>query len=551
MTDIAALLAIPGKSLDGITMSGDEARQQLGVELYPLAVRTMEGLHVAIYLRISDDRQEEYKGVRRQAIDTISWALARGAASITIYEENDTSAFKKKRIKVTDEHGNRYFVWRVIRPRWQAMLVDLRSGACKAACVYDLDRLTRDNRDLEDAIEIAEHYHRYFDGTTGSLDLNTDGGRAMARVITAMNNKSSADTSRRQKRKHRELAEEGIPVGSRRPFGWKADKLALDPVEAAEIRKAVDKLLAGVGVMSIVGDWNSRGLRTSQGNFWRRSVFVGMLRNPRIAGFRSTMARGNREAGEIAEYYQIVTRADGTEVKGTWEPIVKREVWEALVDKIGKSAQTAREGGRSGKYQLSGKVRCGRCPSLPKMAGAYAKQRQKPAWRYQCDGMEEGGCTNSRNMARVDDLIRDLVFLVHDKRAAEAVPAPASVPPEVEQRLADVDGLLADLYEQWKSKQLPSQEYFAMRKDLNAERDEMTAARAAVERREVRQNVSASVRDRWDSPETTMGEKQAFIGAYLEAVIIHPIEPEWSDKAGRMVKRKSFNPALIEPIWLD
>ena len=243
--DLAELLATPGKSLDGVTVSGDEARAQLGVELCPQAVRSMDGLHVAVYLRISDDRLEEYRGVRRQATDTINYVLARGTASVTIYEENDNSAFKKKRITVTDEQGNQYFAWRVIRPRWQAMLAALRSGVCTAACVYDLDRLARDNRDLEDAIELAEHYHRLFDGTTGSLDLNTDGGRAMARVLTAMNNKSSADTSRRQKRKHRELAEEGQPVGPRRPFGWKADKRTLEPAEAAEVRDAIAKIVAG------------------------------------------------------------------------------------------------------------------------------------------------------------------------------------------------------------------------------------------------------------------------------------------------------------------
>ncbi|WP_433373861.1 recombinase family protein [Actinoplanes sp. CA-142083] len=550
MPDLAELLAIPGKSLDGITVSGDEARAQLGVELYPQAVRSMDRLHVAVYLRISDDRLEEYRGVRRQATDTINYVLARGAASVTIYEENDTSAFKKKRITVADEQGNQYFAWRVIRPRWQAMLAALRSSICTAACVYDLDRLARDNRDLEDAIELAEHYHRFFDGTTGSLDLNTDGGRAMARVLTAMNNKSSADTSRRQKRKHQELAEEGQPVGSRRPYGWKVDKRTLEHAEANEVREAITKIVAGVNPMAVVAEWNRRGLRTTVGNPWRRSTFINMLRNPRIAGYRSTSVQGDRALGEPATRYVIVTKADGTEVKGQWEPIVERSVWESLVDKIGRQAQSPKndERGRHHKYLLSGLVRCGRCPQLPRMAGTHTLSRGKDYWRYGCEGGEEGRCTNTRHMGRVDDLIRDLVFRVHDRLASEAELEPAPVPPEVDQRIADVEGLLTDLYDQWKAKALTSQEYFAMRKDLSGEREELVATRAEIEQREASVSASASVRDRWD--ESTMGERQAFVASYLEAVIIRPIEPEWDEQLGRVVKRKRyFNPDLIEPVW--
>ncbi|OKI45084.1 recombinase family protein [Micromonospora sp. CB01531] len=553
MTDLAALLATPGRSLDGVTVSGDEARAQLNVQLYPPGVRTLEGLHVAIYLRISDDRQEEYRGVRRQALDTIAHALARGAASVTIYEENDTSAFKKKRVTVTDTTGNSYVAYRVIRPRWQAMLSDLRAGAQKAATVYDIDRLARDPRDLEDAIEVAEFYRRRFEGTTGSLDLNTDNGRTMARVMVAMANKSSADTARRVKRMHRELAEEGRPVGSNRPFGWKADKRTLDPAESEEIREAIDKVLAGVNPMAIVADWNKRGLRTTRGNPWRRSVFIGMLRNPRIAGYRSTMVHGSREDGEVAVRYQIVTKADGTEVKGQWTPLVDRAVWESLVDKIGRHAQTpgSSERGRHGKYLLSGLVRCGRCPSHPRMAGTHTLQKGKDFWRYGCEGTEEGACSNTRHMGRVDDFIRDMVFGVHDKRATEAQSVPVGPSPEVEQRLADIQELLSDLYGQWKAKALPTQEYFAMRKDLSEERDKLVAAKAAAEQREVSANASASVRDRWDAPETTMGERQAFLASYLQAVIIMPIEPEWDEKRGKMVKRKTFNEGLIEPVWID
>ncbi|MDG4783294.1 recombinase family protein [Micromonospora sp. WMMD961] len=552
MTDLAQLLATPGESLDGIAISGDEARAQLGVELYPLPVQTLRGLWVAIYLRISDDKAEDLKGVRRQAVDTIRHVLHRGAAGVVIYEENDTSAFRKKRIPLTDGEGNRYFVWRVIRPRWQAMLSSLRSGEQKAAAVHDIDRLARDPRDLEDAIELAEFVGRRFEGVTGSLDLNSDNGRAMARVMVAMANKASADTSRRTKRKHRELAEEGVPVGSQRPFGWKADKLTLEPAEASEIRTAVMKIRGGVKPTGIMADWQDRGILTPHGNTWRWSPFMSMLRNPRLCGFRSRQVREVKETGAVHDRWEIVKRADGTEVVGKWEKIIDREEWEDLVAKIGKASTPAGsydEGGRR-KYLLTGLVRCGRCPGHPNMSGGRTTVKgDQGYWRYKCESRLDGGCGgNTRHMGKVDELITKLVFQHHDRLMAAAGQTPQDPDPVDTARLAEIDELLADLYSGWKAKKVPSSDYFTMRQDLAREREELVAANAATERSAISRTVAEDVRHRWDS--APVAEKSAFLSRYLRAVIIMPIEPVWSERSRKMVRPWAFNRDLIEPVWL-
>lgn len=190
----------------------------------------LTGLVVGRYLRISKDLQHDAKGVGRQNEDEISAIESAGGIVGPVYDENDTGAYKKKRIRLAD--GT--VIYRVIRPLWQKLLEDLRSGTVGAAIVYDLDRLARDPRDLEDAIEIVEHYRRPIIGVTGSFDLVTDNGRFAARIIVAQANKASADTARRVARKHVQQQQEGVPTGGRRPFGWKADKRTLEPVEAEE-----------------------------------------------------------------------------------------------------------------------------------------------------------------------------------------------------------------------------------------------------------------------------------------------------------------------------
>jgi len=207
------------------------------------------------YTRISDDTEHEAKGTARQDGDEIAYIEANGGIVGPPYEENDTSAYKKKRIRLPDGA----VVYRVIRPVWQRMLADLRAGKIQAACVADLDRLARDPRDLEDAIELVEHYRRPVVGVKGGFDLVTDNGRFAARILVAQANKASADTAARVARKHLEQQQNGVPTGSRRAFGWKADKRTLEPAEAVELRWAVERIISGWPSGAVVVDWNRRG----------------------------------------------------------------------------------------------------------------------------------------------------------------------------------------------------------------------------------------------------------------------------------------------------
>jgi DNA invertase Pin-like site-specific DNA recombinase len=75
---------------------------------------------------------------------------------------------------------------------------------------------------------------------TGNIDLRTSNGRALARVLVAVANKSSEDTARRVARARLQVAQEGNGsrfTGSRRRFGYREDG-SLNEGEAALIRDA-------------------------------------------------------------------------------------------------------------------------------------------------------------------------------------------------------------------------------------------------------------------------------------------------------------------------
>src|SRR5580658_2704388 len=195
------------------------------------------------------------KGVTRQKEDILALAEKLGVRIVKWYEENDTTAFKKKRIRLPNGRS----VWRVIRPEFREMLEDYEDGKIDGVIFYDLDRLARQPRDLEDLIVLVEYYKRPVATVTGELDLRTSNGRTMARVLVAMANKSSEDTSRRVARARLQEAQQGGNSGRNRTrrFGYTPDRrIAAD--EARLIRDGARRILAGES-------WTSRpGFSRSQ-----------------------------------------------------------------------------------------------------------------------------------------------------------------------------------------------------------------------------------------------------------------------------------------------
>ncbi|MFE5819038.1 recombinase family protein [Streptomyces sp. NPDC056479] len=212
----------------------------------------------------------DIKSTEEQERDGRQFVESRGGRYVFTYMEPDTSAWKRRRVRLPDGSIG----YRVVRPVYEGALEDLKQAKAPngeridGLIVYDIDRLTRDPRHLEDAIETVEHYLRPIIDITGTLDLLTDNGRAMARVVVAMANKQSADTARRVRRNHKARRDRGIPVGGTRPFGWQEDKRTLNPAEAQHIREAAKRIILGVEWHAIVADWNRKGITTSKGNPW-------------------------------------------------------------------------------------------------------------------------------------------------------------------------------------------------------------------------------------------------------------------------------------------
>jgi len=338
-----------------------------------------DGLKAGIYARKStkDDEEDQRlsRSVEDQLKDCRKLVADRGWVEAATYPEDATSAFKKKVVTLPD--GRR--VRRNVRPLWTQMIEDLWEGRIDVLVAYDLDRAMREPRDLEDLIEVVEQTNRKTIAVTGNLDLSTDSGIMMARVLAASANKSSRDTSRRVSRAAMRRAEAGEFHGSIAMFGYELVKdpagrvqgLAINPEEAVLVREAADRLLAGESMYGVVTDWIARGLTTRQGKIWRSRAIKRIVTAPSVSGHR--------------EY-------DGHPIKAKWDGILTEETRQRLLALLSDTSHAPSnfESGTRRKYGLSGLVVCGTCG---RTLVSMTPKNASPAFR--CN-KATGGCGRMR-----------------------------------------------------------------------------------------------------------------------------------------------------------
>ena len=92
------------------------------------------------------------------------------------------------------------------------MVADYKGGLFDAIVVWDLDRLTRQPRQLEDWIEAAKERGLKLVTANGEADLTVDAGRMFARIKAAVARQESERKSARQTAAAKQRAEKGRPA---------------------------------------------------------------------------------------------------------------------------------------------------------------------------------------------------------------------------------------------------------------------------------------------------------------------------------------------------
>lgn len=480
------------------------------------------GARWGTYSRISEDPRDTQRGVARQQEDTRKVLEARGITVTTEYVENDTSAYRKRRVSRRDDEGNEYFVYRTVRPVWQQALSDLRAGTIDALMVWDLDRLARDPRDLEDAIEVVEHHGRIIESETGSIDLRTDSGRAMARVLMAMNNKSSADTGRRVSRAALESAKRGTPAG-KRAFGWAKNKIDLDPRESALAREAVEHVIRGSKTLwGIANEWNEAGALTAfYETAWTNGKLRQYFRNPRLAGLRTY--RG-----------EILHDDNGEPVRGIWEPLLTVEKWQALQAALNPRPENRHRVPHKNArtYLLTGLLHCGICGGP--MYGNRDSARD--TFWYRCIGVRHGADKHTLTIGGppTDEAVSAVATARLEQ--AEGVTLPqADFPRQAD--LVRLEDKIRELMKAFSSDEMPGSVVFPAVKDLEGELMKVRSQQSVWDAQASSPRIDELGKVFESSSE--IGVRRTVLERLFEAVMIRP----------PVQGVRTFNPDRITYVW--
>lgn len=326
-----------------------------------------------LYCRISKDRLAEGLGVDRQEKDLRKLARERGYVVAGVYVDNDVSASDP----------------RVKRPSYERMLADVQAGSLDVVLAWDDDRLVRQPAELERFFTVLDAVGASYSTLTNTVDVGTGEGMLVARVKGAVAAEEVRKLSKRSRRKHEELAERGLPSGGGyRCYGYSCsrgraitlgeatceepgclhDGVTVIYAEAAVIREAADRYLAGEGFTAIARALNKAGARTSTGNEWATGTLRNLLVNPRIAGRRV-------HKGEIVG-------------PAAWQPILGR----ATVERITSTAASRHRPGPKGprRHVVAGLLRCSRCGQKLHAAplnGRFSYRCTKRPGTSACGGM--------------------------------------------------------------------------------------------------------------------------------------------------------------------
>jgi site-specific DNA recombinase len=326
-------------------------------------------MNSVIYVRQSLDRDGLGAAVERQLTECHALAEQLGLSVEHEYVDNDVSASKG------------------VRPEFTKLLAAVRAGTVSNIIVWHTDRLYRRVRDLVELVELAEtHALRIRTVKAGEYDLDSPAGRMLAQMLGAAARYEVEQKGARQVAANQQRATAGVWQFSNRPYGYQRIDGAVQIVEheAAVLREAYERYIAGETFYAIATSLNERDVPTLKGGPWTITQLRDRLQNPAYAGMR---------------LYKGALAADGN-----WEPIISGQTWSEFT--AARSKRKTRHGwSNKTKYLLSGLAVCGVCGSRMMARPEYSRAKnvttKTSRMTYQCTS---NWCV-SRDLNRVDEIV--------------------------------------------------------------------------------------------------------------------------------------------------
>lgn len=331
-------------------------------------------MKAAVYLRISLDLSGDGLAIERQREDCLKIIQSRGWELLGIFEDTQSASSSK------------------VRPGYSALIDSFRQGSFQALVCWDLDRLTRKPRELEDWIDWSSNGSLVLVTANGEADLTTDAGRLFARIKASVARSEVERKGARQRRAQRQRAEQGRPPKGPRLTGYDSDG-AIVHGESQTIEYIFEQFTSGQSLLGIAKALNAKGVETRRGAAWSPSSVRTILTNPRYAG--------------ISTY-----KGERINVQASWSPIVSKDRFELAQSILLDPSRKKNRTGTDRKYLGSGLYQCG--------FQGCGRPLTSSGNQYYC----KAGGHVSRIMRPIDDLVEEVIAL----RLKSLKAAPESTP---------------------------------------------------------------------------------------------------------------------------
>lgn len=458
----------------------------------------------AIYARISSDHRGDAAGVKRQIEDCKKLAAQRDLKVADLYVDNDISAYSGKP-----------------RPEYRRLCEDIKGGLINVVIAWHPDRLHRSTKELEEFIDLLDASGTDVQTCVGGhYDLSTASGKMMARIVGAVARGDSEHASERIKRKMAERAQQGkAPAGGARPYGYERGRTGIVESEAAVVREAAKRVLAGEALYSVCTDFNERGLTTSTGRPWTTSALRRTLQSGHISGQR--------------EYHgEIVGPAQ-------WPAIISPSETARLKTLFSDPARRTKRAART--YPLHGLLYCGVCG-----AALLSRPRGDGRRLYGCmSGTNFHGCGKIRVVAEpVETLIQEAILIRLDttelQRLVLGEAAQGTQAAALQRELADMTADLENLASAHGRGEISWVEFLAARKAFTERIDAAKAKLSRLSRHSALAGFvgnSEELRSQWASLPLT--RQRAIVEALADRITISPANK----------RNPRFDPGRVTVTW--
>lgn len=473
------------------------SRKRKGLPQNETASRTWR---TALYARLSvEDNGKEADSIENQ---------------IALLESYISGCPDLSRVELFADNG--YTGTNFHRPEFHRMMEAVQSGVIDCIVVKDLSRLGRNYIETSQFIEkICPFYGLRFIAVNDGFDTAavTDTAQMSMALSNIVNDYYAKDISRKVTSALQTKMERGDYIGNYAPHGYCKDPenknhLVIDPETAPVIRQIFQWRAEGISYMGINRRLNEAGIpspgqyrlehgietnnnRKGRSVLWNKHMVTEILKNIVYIGHLA------QKKGSQCLYagipYHITGEDEWIVVEHTHEPIISKELFEAVQKINRESAERSRE--NSGKYAylprekniFGKKLTCAECGAVMKLHRSFSTKRDKAYFTFKCPTYAEHGskgCSDvKKRKADLDvtvfsiikaqmtvfiDMEHTLQSLLAAKTGSVEQGRTRSKRRLLQQKLENKKSILSGLYVDYKEGLLSRQDYLFTRERIDS-----------------------------------------------------------------------------------